>query len=177
MVVAPVLWIVVAAFAGAPPPDPLIDGAPAVRPGSPRARTLLERTLLDSPTARALAADLATTDVIVYVELTSSPRIARAATMFVVSTAERRFLRIALNASLSPWDLGPLLAHELRHAVEIARAPEVRDRHGLRALYQRIGRVEADSSRFESVAALDIERTVSAELYGSQRAKAGGLRP
>ena len=130
------------------------------------------RTLLDSPTVRALAAGLAATDVIVYVELTSSPRIGRAATMFVVGTRERRFLRISINASVSPWDLGPLLAHELCHALEIARAPEVRDRYDLRALYQRIGRVEADNTRFESAAALDTERLVRAELYGSLRAKA-----
>ena len=171
MVIAPVVLVVVAALAGSSP-DPTPDRVSAVRPASARARVLLEKTLLDSPTVRALSADLAATDVIVYVELTSSPRIERAATMFVVGTRERRFLRISINASLSPWDLGPLLAHELCHALEIARAPEVRDRFGLRALYQRIGRVEADSTRFESAAALDTERLVRAELYGSLRAKA-----
>ena len=176
MLVAPVVWVVVAAVAGSSSPDPSLDRGPAVRAGSERARALLEKTLLDSPTARALAVDLAATDVIVYLELTTSPRIARAATMFVIRTRECRFLRIALNASLSPWDLGPLLAHELRHALEIARAPEVRDRHDLRALYQRIGRVEADSTQFESAAALDTERIVRAELYGSQRARTAGLR-
>lgn len=177
MVVAPVVWVVAAALAGSPASKGRPDGGPAVRAESERARALLERTLVDSPTARALAADLAATDVIVYVELTSSPRIARAATMFVVGTRERRFLRIAISASLSPWDHGPMLAHELRHALEIARAPEVRDRDALRDLYQRIGRVEADNSRFESAAALDTERTVRAELYGSHRARAASLRP
>jgi hypothetical protein len=174
--VAPVVWVVTAVLAGSPSSEGRSDGGPAVRAGSERVRALLERTLLDSPTARALAADLAATDVIVYVELTSSPRIARAATMFVVGTPERRFLRIAISASLSPWEHGPMLAHELRHALEIARAPEVRDRDALRDLYQRIGRVEADS-RFESAAALDTERAVRAELYGSQRARAASLRP
>ena len=172
MVIAPVVLVAVAALAGSSSPDPAPDRASAVRPGSARARDLIERTLLDSPTVRTLAAGLAATDVIVYVELTSSPRIGRAATMFVVGTRERRFLRISINASVSPWDLGPLLAHELCHALEIARAPEVRDRYDLRALYQRIGRVEADNTRFESAAALDTERLVRAELYGSLRAKA-----
>lgn len=177
MLVVPAVWAVVAALAGSPPPDRTPERPPALRAGSERARALLEATLLGSPTARALASDLASTDVIVYVELTSSPRIARAATMFVVRTDEWRFLRISINASLSPWDLGPLLAHELRHALEIARAPEVRDRHDLRGLYRRIGREQADGTEFESAAALDVERNVRAELYGPQRAKAGALRP
>jgi len=54
----------------------------------------------------------------------------------------------------------PWLAHELWHAVEIAGAPEVRDRASLLRLYQRIGegfraggRMEMETQRAQATQA------------------------
>lgn len=172
--VVPLLWIVLASIVAPPASSRAVpaQSAPGVRAGSPRARVLLEQTLLHSATVRRLAAELAATDVIVYVEFTANPRVQRAATTWAAGAGPVRFLRIALNASLPLWDQGPLVAHELWHALEIARDPSVRGGDGIRALYQRIGQSRLESDRFETAAAVEIERTVRTELFGGLRARA-----
>ena len=52
---------------------------------------------------------------------------------------EQRYVRIQIVNHLSPEDTIALIGHELRHALEVAAAPEVRDQKGLMELYQRIG--------------------------------------
>jgi hypothetical protein len=63
-----------------------------------------------------------------------------------------------------------LLAHELYHALEVGREPDVVDPDGLRVLYERIGerRCEANfADCFETQAAMTFERLVSRQLAGS----------
>ena len=95
---------------------------------------LIEDLLERSATARALADELESTDLIVYVELTAAEPAGRAATRFVVATERYRFLRVVLSAMTHPRDRAPLLAHELQHAVEIGRDRDVRDIAGLQKL-------------------------------------------
>ena len=64
---------------------------------------------------------------------------------------------------------GPLLAHELQHAVEIAEHEEVRDEDGIRRLYREIGHASGEDA-FETAAARDVEALVRLEL----RRKIGG---
>jgi hypothetical protein len=112
---------------------------------------------------RDLIARLEATDVIVYVEMTPSPQIPTARTRLVTATVSARFLRIGLSTSLTPFDLAPLLAHELQHAVEIAERADVRDDAGVRLLYARIGRLHG-IDRYETDAAGEVERQVRAEV-------------
>jgi hypothetical protein len=51
----------------------------------------------------------------------------------------------------------------LQHAVEIARAPEVRDNATLRVLYARIGSDPQEQHSFETLAARVVERQARKE--------------
>jgi hypothetical protein len=58
-----------------------------------------------------------------------------------------------------------MFGHELRHAVEIAEAPEIVDVPSLVAFYRRIGQVMSSRGQtFETNAALATERRVLLEL-------------
>jgi hypothetical protein len=105
--------------------------------------------------------------VIVYVEFTPSPQVALARTKLVTSTASVRFVRIGLRTALPPYDLIPLIAHELQHAIEIADCPDARDDGGVRRLFQRIGH-QHGTDKFETEAAGDIERLVRQEIRDSR---------
>ena len=70
--------------------------------------------------------------------------------LFGASTATARFLRIELSAGGSTTEMIALLAHELRHAVEIANAPYVRTSQAMASLYLRPGE---PSTRYDSLEA------------------------
>jgi hypothetical protein len=57
------------------------------------------------------------------------------------------------------------LAHELRHAVEVAQAPDVRDVAGLLHLYERIG-YSLGGGHFETASAVAAENEALRELAG-----------
>jgi hypothetical protein len=152
------LWL----SAGSPAADP-DAGYPRVRAASPLMRSIITDTAARSATVRDLIARLEDTDVIVYVELTASPRIPIARTSLVTTSPTVRYLRIGINASVPFPDVPPMLAHELQHAVEIAEAPGVVDDAAVRRLFRRIGRTSG-GDRFETEAARDVEWIVRREL-------------
>jgi len=124
---------------------------------------MLDRAAATSATVRELIGRLDATDVIVYVEVTPSPQISLARTKLVTATKTTRFLRIGLRSTLPPFDVTPIIAHELQHALEIAERPDVRDDDGVRRLYARIGH-EHGRDTYETDAAREVERTVRQEL-------------
>ncbi len=141
---------------------------PRLRPATPSAQAIIETALASSETVRTLAAEIAASDLIVYVELAGLGTPGRAKTVFVTANAYTRFVRITLT--LAPvFDLIPLLAHELQHAVEIARAPEVRDDDALRVLYARIGADPQEQHAFETQAARVMERKARKESFRKPR--------
>lgn len=127
-------------------------------------RWVIDDLGLRSPTARGLIARLGCTDAIVYVERTASPLIPTARTKLVTTVPGARFIRIGIHTSISRVALGPLLAHELQHAVEIAERGEVRDENAVRDLYLKIGRARG-GDRFETDAAQQVEWAVREELH------------
>lgn len=143
------------------------DKPPVAMPSHVRAAQsaakLLEDAAARSPTVRELMSRLATTDVIVYVEVTPSPQVRLARTKLVTATAAARFVRIGINLAVPPPDAPALVAHELQHAVEIAECADVRDDAGVRRLYSRIGH-QHGVDEYETEAARAIERRVKEEL-------------
>lgn len=119
---------------------------PVVRVLSPRLAHTLCGAARVSPTLRELLRALERSDLIVHVS-GLSPLAARglgsrrlAGTMrFVTATPTRRFLRLTVDESLPPHRRAAVLAHELWHALEVAREPRVVDRHSFEALYRHIG--------------------------------------
>ena len=166
-----VAWpIVVGLLAGGRGDMPAVDSnVTRVRAASAELRVLIEDTATRSPTVRNLIARIASTDVIVYVEMTGSPRVPTARTKLVTTVPGARFIRIGINTAVTPSDRAPLLAHELQHVKEIAERADVRDQTAMRRLYARIGRASGEDA-FETDAARTVEWTVRGEL----RIKIGG---
>lgn len=148
--------------------DPLLH----VRGATPKEVRIIDDLLDRSEIARALVAELETTDVIVYVQLAPDHAGGRAATRFVTAAGSHRFLRIAIGTMTPPPHRGALLAHELQHAVEIAREPDVRDDEGMQRLYARIGEDRAARTTFETTAAREVGLRVRRELSAPRRPNA-----
>jgi hypothetical protein len=132
---------------------------------------LLVRELLErSSTARDLAGALGESDVVVYVRhRLFGTKAIRGRIGLVASDATRRVLAIEIAQQQTVDDQLVSLAHELRHAVEIADEPTVRDSNALSVLYMRIGEptgvAEAGYESYETQAAADTGRRVRRELF------------
>jgi len=73
-----------------------------------------------------------------------------------------RVIRIKVDTRLGDRTIA-VIAHELRHAVEVLDAPEARDRWSVEALYERIG-YRVEKGLYETSAAHDAERDALREL-------------
>jgi hypothetical protein len=139
-----------------------------VRTSSKQVRALIAIGVDHSATFASLVTELSLSDVIVYVE--SSPDLPRSlcGRLFFMSAANsHRFLRIQVRLELlSPSDGVSLIAHELQHAVEVARAPEVRDAQAMARLYMRIGDRRLGIGWYDTLAAQETGRQVLFELKG-----------
>jgi hypothetical protein len=140
-----------------------------LRGASARERHLIGELQRRSATARALMEEIETSDVIVYVQLTTGEPAGRALTVFVVATERHRFLRVSIGARTPAHELPPLLAHELQHVVEIARAVNVRDTGSLRKHYARIGDALEADRKYDTAAAREIFRRVRRETLASRK--------
>jgi hypothetical protein len=141
-----------------------VPAAPHLRGASAREKALIDELLARSATARTLAAEIESRDVIVYVQMTRTLARGRAVTGFVTAAGGTRYIRITLGAVPNRDDLAALLAHELQHAGEIARSPNVKDDAGVRRLYQAIGEERGAGDAFETAAARDVGARVRTEL-------------
>jgi hypothetical protein len=102
-----------------------------------RAAATLREGLARSATFRELASALENSDLVVYVEIGSLRT--HSVLSFMAATSGGRVVRISLDFRDTEPFMIEWLGHELRHAVELAAAPNVRDQESLRQLYQRIG--------------------------------------
>jgi hypothetical protein len=128
------------------------EDMPHVRGKDAYARWLIEMALTHSPTVRALAAHLASSDIVAYVQVV--PVVTRTArTVLLNGNRPIRYLLISIDLNHPPARLVEMLAHELQHAVEIADAPNVRTEAGLVALYRRIGLHRRSTNNFETLLA------------------------
>lgn len=131
-----------------------------------------------SPLVAALIGELEQSDVIVYLDVVTSPPDGefRASTTFVAWTGGMRYVLVQVDAYLTlPIEQIAMLGHELAHAVEVARAPQVHDAAGFRRLYGEIG-TEWRPGHFETTNAQAAERRVRDEVLWN-RPKHGGARP
>ena len=120
-----------------------------------------------SPTFRALAARLAASDLILYIEIVDGIIGGSAGRLyFVTATRSVRYVRIELVAQGNVREMVALVGHELQHAVEVANAPQVRDRQALALLYLGMSENGLNRTQFDSVAARVTEERVRSELAG-----------
>jgi hypothetical protein len=128
-----------------------------------------------SPTCRRLIDEIEASSTSVYLrrgQCRSSIR--RSYLLFSAAQAGERYLQIVLDKDLSGEQLVATAAHELQHAVEVVRAPEVVDLNSFRLLYTRIGYCVRGSGMREDWETTEAQRTasvVSREIRRSQRAE------
>jgi hypothetical protein len=136
-----------------------------VRTTSPHLQRLLALGVDKSPTFASLLARLNASDVIVYIEQTGDmPKTLDGRLLLLPLANHQRYLRIQINRSGTPTELVSLMGHELRHAIEVADAIDVRDEHALERLYKRIGTPSASLHTYDTDAAQTTGRRVRKEL-------------
>lgn len=179
------LALAVAAVTSSNPAHDTLAHAPAIVPSPVSAAALLEsetrrvramngpaaRLLADgvrrSRTFAALISAIQETDVIVYVESTSNlPATMGGRLQLQAVTDGERYLRVQVLASLRHNQAIEVLAHELRHVLEVAAERSVVDQAGMVALYQRIGFPTFGARGYDTVAARRTGDTVRRELRG-----------
>jgi len=145
-----------------------------VRAADDRARQLLAVGDQTSPTFRSLVSALEESDLIVLISVEprspwtqSIERCYHGSTRLLVAAGGQRYVAVWID---SLWqDAGTssrpvaLLAHELQHAVEIARAPNVVDQVSMVSLYERIGR-QLWARHYETDGAIAVESRVWGEI-------------
>ena len=144
-----------------------------VRALDPWAAESITRAESGSATVRALVTALTASDVIVHVETAVTlPHPLAGMTRLLSSTGNYRYLRIVLDRDLDPHARAATLAHELQHAVEIARAG-VRTDAAMKSLYQRIGfRLPGAVPYYETADAQRAGARARSELRGGTAAAA-----
>lgn len=118
-----------------------------------------------SPTFASLLAQLNDTDVIVYLEpVQALPAPISGQLQLLAQDHSQRYLRIQVLAGLGRTELIALMGHELRHALEVAQAPGVRDERALVRLYECIGQRFSKGHQYDTDAAQNAGRAVRKEL-------------
>lgn len=139
-----------------------------VRATTPELQQLLARGMSHSRTFADLVAALDISDVIVYVEINRKLPAAIAGRMLFATASQDgpRYLRVQIDGNGSTDVKIAALGHELRHALEVAGAPEVRTERGLARFYERVGVRGPLSDSYDTVAAQTTGRRVLLELQG-----------
>lgn len=137
-----------------------------VRPLDSVAEAALAQGLVESGVFRRLVDEIEASDLIVHIVASFAlPRGAIGTTRLSAVADQHRYVRIVVEADLSPEDRTAILAHELQHACEIARSP-ARTNREVRALYLTIGqRVSMTEEAFETEAAIEAGVQVRADLH------------
>ena len=127
-------------------------------------RALIKDGYRHSPTFAALLARLERSDVYVYIEhVPRLPGAIEGRLLVLPPSHGFRYVRIQIAHRGAPNETIAVLGHELRHAVEVADAPEVVDTGSLVALYRRIG-IDRGFNEYDTVAAQETGRRVLKEL-------------
>jgi hypothetical protein len=120
-----------------------------------------------SETFAGLLAAIARTDVIVYIEPAKGmPSKLDGRLLLLPISNNQRYLRIQVRSTLSRDETVPLIGHELRHALEVAENPAVRDQAAMIELYERIGDTSWGLHAYDTAAARTTARQVKTELEG-----------
>jgi hypothetical protein len=166
------LFLSIAAIpaAGSPRPAAAPDGLSFhVRITDPELRRLVRDGLQTSPTFRALVDRLIGSDVIVYLECDRFPANGVDGRLsFATSAGGYRYLLIRVRQRGSRQHQMALLAHELRHAVEVVDTPAIVDGESMAREYARIGYLtrwaQLPVTTFDTAAAVQAGYEVLREL-------------
>lgn len=139
-----------------------------VRAADDTFRDLIREGDARSATFRAMVDEIQQSNAVVMVQfgLCAKGQV-RSCVSHVGGSAHTRTIRILIDTRTTSDRLIATIAHELHHALEIIRQPEITTPEQVMALYRRIGTgkcAEGRSDRCETEAALAVERLVLDEL-------------
>ena len=139
-----------------------------VRAADETFRALIREGDARSATFRAIVDEIEASNAVVMVQfgLCANGRF-RSCVSHIGGSATTRTIRILIKSQTTQDRLIATIAHELHHALEIIRQPEITTPEQVRALYRRIGKDECAkgrSDRCETDAALAVEKRVLNEL-------------
>jgi hypothetical protein len=157
-----------------PPSTPAAPiGSPdaRVRCRDAAARRVFEQALAASPTVAQMVAELERASVIVVIETHELRKFLHGEVQVVAATPTVRYLRIRLRVPEVTSVLVSVLGHELRHALEIASMPEVRDGASLARAYRSMGSPALRDGYFETASALETGEAVAREMASFRRSK------
>ena len=138
-----------------------------VRSATPRVGQLIDDGIRRSRTFAQLITEVHATDVIVYVEATFGlPPDVSGRILLAGVAGNQRYLRVQVRATLPRDQMIATIAHELRHALEVAGDRTVVDEKGFVALYRRIGDAAQACGGYDTEAARVTGRRVRDELLG-----------
>ena len=139
-----------------------------VRSTDRRLAKMIELGARRSATFAGLLAAIECTDVIVYIEPAKEmPSKLDGRLLLLPISNNQRYLRIQIRAGLSKDETVPLIGHELQHALEVARSPDIVSAATMAAAYERFGFARnrgRDRVDFDSVAAIETGVTIAREL-------------
>ena len=147
------------------------EPVPRVRTADPVIVSGIETAMRRSPFFRQLLAEIAASDVYVYVEMATLPSNLVGRMTFIGASEGVRFVRIQVDRRVSGPLMAATLGHEFCHAAEVARERSVVDEASVLRLYQTIGFGSAIyASQYESDAAVSagvrVRRETMARLDG-----------
>jgi len=144
-----------------------------VRSAQPKVVALISDGLSRSQTFRDLMTMLDSSDVVAYVELASKMPTGLEGYVphWLLTSGGLRYARIFVDYELAHDRLIQVIAHELQHAVELAKAPDVRSNDDMRKLFQRLDSGACRTGCTETDAALDVQQAVGRELRGQRRVR------
>jgi hypothetical protein len=138
-----------------------------IRSAQPRVQQLLAEGVQRSKTFADLVSRLHATDLIVYVETTQQMGLDTVGRILLQTVAGgRRYLRVQVRAMLPGDQMIAVIAHELRHALEVAEDASVVDDASMTQLYRRIGHISDGRKGFDTDAARATGLRVRDELTG-----------
>jgi hypothetical protein len=136
-----------------------------VRAADARIAAALADGMRRSGTFAQLVLALDRSDVIVYIEMGRSLPTTLSGRLVLAAGPEGfRYLRIQVAMQPRSNELIALVGHELRHAIEVAESPDVRDDRTLAALYDRIGHARSKNHQYDTIAAQSAGKQVRIEL-------------
>ena len=136
-----------------------------IRAAGQRVDSLVKEGVRRSRTFAGLVADIHRTNVIVYVELSMGlPADVAGRILFAGAAGEHRYLRVQVRSTLTRDQMISVIAHELRHALEVAAERSVVNDKALEAFYKRIGDASHAGGGYDTEAARVAQRVVRREL-------------
>ena len=138
-----------------------------LRGATPLVSGLITEGVRRSRTFAALVNELHRTNVIIYVESSMglAPDVA-GRILFAGAAGDQRYLRVQVRATLGRDQIISVIAHELRHALEVAEERSVVNERSLEDFYRRVGDSPHAGGGYDTEAARVVQRTVRSELIG-----------